>query len=345
MIFILSFMNTDGVSFAGATWTTAAWEKMFSFADPTNLKILGDTFLYALIATVICFLIGYPMAYIVARSPFSNKFVILILTIIPMWSNSLLRNVALKNILSETNILDNLLSRIGLRSRSPSRARTRRRSSRSSSASSSPISPFMILPIYTVIEKIDESLLEASMDLGANRVRTFCEGDLPALDEGRHDRHHHGLPALLLRLRDPETAVERHRLRARVADRSQLHPRHQLRFDAVDRHPRPDLRIDDGRRQGRQGRSDAGLTCGVRKREPGRITLFFRRPDVEKVLRSIANVLKYAFFAFFMLLMYSADHRDRDPVVQQEHRPHLPVQRLHLRTLEERPHLRSRLRA
>ncbi len=184
MIFILSFMNTDGVSFVGATWTTAAWEKMFSFADPTNLKILGDTFLYALIATVICFLIGYPMAYIVARSPFSNKFVILILTIIPMWSNSLLRNVALKNILSETNILDNLLSRIGL---SFSIAFANQDQATFISIIIGLVLtylPFMILPIYTVIEKIDESLLEASMDLGANRVRTFAKVTFPLSMKG-----------------------------------------------------------------------------------------------------------------------------------------------------------------
>jgi spermidine/putrescine transport system permease protein len=177
-------MNTDGVSFVGATWTTAAWEKMFSFADPTNLKILGDTFLYALIATVICFLIGYPMAYIVARSPFSNKFVILILTIIPMWSNSLLRNVALKNILSETNILDNLLSRIGL---SFSIVFANQDQATFISIIIGLVLtylPFMILPIYTVIEKIDESLLEASMDLGANRVRTFAKVTFPLSMKG-----------------------------------------------------------------------------------------------------------------------------------------------------------------
>lgn len=184
MIFILSFMNTDGVSFAGATWTMSAWEKMFSFADPTNLKILGDTFLYALIATIICFLIGYPMAYIVARSPFSNKFVILILTIIPMWSNSLLRNVALKNILSETNILDNLLSRIGL---SFSIVFANQDQATFISIIIGLVLtylPFMILPIYTVIEKIDESLLEASMDLGANRVRTFAKVTFPLSMKG-----------------------------------------------------------------------------------------------------------------------------------------------------------------
>jgi len=184
MIFILSFMNTDGVSFAGATWTTAAWEKMFSFADPTNLKILGDTFLYALIATIICFLIGYPMAYIVARSPFSNKFVILILTIIPMWSNSLLRNVALKNILSETNILDNLLSRIGLSFSIVFASQDQATFISIIIGLVLTYLPFMILPIYTVIEKIDESLLEASMDLGANRVRTFAKVTFPLSMKG-----------------------------------------------------------------------------------------------------------------------------------------------------------------
>ncbi|OHE42251.1 MAG: hypothetical protein A2Y16_03735 [Tenericutes bacterium GWF2_57_13] len=184
MIFILSFMNTDGVSFAGATWTTAAWEKMFTLADTTNLQILGYTFLTAFVATVICFLIGYPMAYIVARSPFSNKFVILILTIIPMWSNSLLRNVALKNILSESNILDSLLSRIGLSFSIVFANQDQATFISIVIGLVLTFLPFMILPIYTVIEKIDESLLEASMDLGANRVRTFAKVTFPLSMKG-----------------------------------------------------------------------------------------------------------------------------------------------------------------
>lgn len=184
MILVLSFMKTDGVSFTGATWSLEAWQEMFSVTDPTNLKILLDTFTFAIIATVICFAIGYPMAYIVARSPFSNKFVILVLTIIPMWSNSLLRNVALKNILSETNILDSLLSRVGMDF-------VIRFANQDQATFISIIVglvltylPFMILPIYTVIEKIDESLLEASMDLGANPARTFLKVTFPLSMKG-----------------------------------------------------------------------------------------------------------------------------------------------------------------
>lgn len=173
MMLLLSFLRTNGFNLVNAEWTLDHWGRLFG--DSAVIVAFKNSLLYALVATVVCFLIGYPMAYIVARSPFSNKLVILVLTIIPMWSNSLLRNAALRNILSEQNILNDLLSRIGLSFvwsvNSPAVAIT--------IGLVLTYLPFMILPIYTVIEKLDESLLEASMDLGANPLRTFFKVTFP----------------------------------------------------------------------------------------------------------------------------------------------------------------------
>ena len=173
MMLLLSFLRTNGFNLVNAEWTLDHWGRLFG--DSAVIVAFKNSLLYALVATVVCFLIGYPMAYIVARSPFSNKLVILVLTIIPMWSNSLLRNAALRNILSEQNILNDLLSRIGLSFvwsvNSPAVAIT--------ICLVLTYLPFMILPIYTVIEKLDESLLEASMDLGANPLRTFFKVTFP----------------------------------------------------------------------------------------------------------------------------------------------------------------------
>ncbi len=173
MMLLLSFLRTDGFNLLNAEWTLDHWGRLFG--DSAVIVAFKNSLLYALVATAVCFLIGYPMAYIVARSPFSNKLVILVLTIIPMWSNSLLRNAALRNILSEQNILNDLLSRIGLSFvwsvNSPAVAIT--------IGLVLTYLPFMILPIYTVIEKLDESLLEASMDLGANPLRTFFKVTFP----------------------------------------------------------------------------------------------------------------------------------------------------------------------
>jgi spermidine/putrescine transport system permease protein len=137
----------------------------------SNLNILGNTFKFAILATLICFLIGYPMAYIVARSKFANKFIVLVLAIIPMWANSLLRAKAIANLLGSSSLLDSVLSRIGL--------------SISWNIYGSDLSviiglvmtllPFMILPIYTGYRKeCDESLLKRD-DLGANRIKTLSK--------------------------------------------------------------------------------------------------------------------------------------------------------------------------
>lgn len=177
MLVFLSFMNTDGFTLFGGTFTFENWIDLFAIS---NLKILLRTFKFAIIATAVSFLIGYPMAYIVARSKFANKFIILILSVIPMWANSLLRTRAIANLLGQSSLLNDLLSRIGL-------SFTWNIYGSDTSVIVGLVMtflPFMILPIYTVIEKIDESLLEASMDLGANRFKTFFKVTFPLSMKG-----------------------------------------------------------------------------------------------------------------------------------------------------------------
>ncbi|MFA5005953.1 MAG: ABC transporter permease [Candidatus Izemoplasmatales bacterium] len=177
MMVLLSFMDTSAYDFFNGTFTLENWADLFA---RENVIILYNTFKYAIVATVLCFLIGYPMAYIVARSTFANKFVIMILSIIPMWANSLLRTRAIANLLSSNSLLSNLLSRIGI---------TFSLNLYGTDASVIiglvlTFLPFMILPIYTVIEKMDESLIEASADLGANPVRTFLKVTFPLSMKG-----------------------------------------------------------------------------------------------------------------------------------------------------------------
>lgn len=177
MMVLLSFMDTSAYDFFNGTFTLDNWADLFA---RENVIILYNTFKYAIIATVLCFLIGYPMAYIVARSTFANKFVILILSIIPMWANSLLRTRAIANLLSSNSLLSNLLSKIGI---------TFSLNLYGTDASVIiglvlTFLPFMILPIYTVIEKIDESLIEASADLGAGPIRTFLKVTFPLSMKG-----------------------------------------------------------------------------------------------------------------------------------------------------------------
>ena len=173
MMFFLTFFNTDALVFDSWAITLSHWTRLW--LDSTVRVALLNSFQYAGLATIIAFILGYPTAYILARSPFSNKLVILVLTIIPMWSNSLLRSNALANLLSEQSIVNDILSNFGM--------------SFIWNIKGSGLAitiglvltylPFMILPIYTVLDKMDSSLVEASMDLGANPARTFLRVTFP----------------------------------------------------------------------------------------------------------------------------------------------------------------------
>lgn len=132
------------------------------FTDPNTLGTLCYSFVLALVVTVVCLLIAYPVAYILAQSNIKRKSVILLLFIMPMWINFTLRITALKEVLSliEGNLAfyPFLNSVIGM---------------------TYDFLPFMILPLYTTLSKLDKNLIEAASDLGANNMQTFTRIVLP----------------------------------------------------------------------------------------------------------------------------------------------------------------------
>lgn len=120
---------------------------------------LGDTIGLALISTVICLLIAYPVAFVLASSPFNKMAILSLLFIIPMWINFMLRIFALHSILGMIGIRKGYLAAvIGM---------------------VYDFFPYMLLPIYTVLVNMDKSYIEASKDLGANPFRTFVKVTLP----------------------------------------------------------------------------------------------------------------------------------------------------------------------
>lgn len=144
-------------------------EGKFSFSNFTNfftstntLGTLFYSFGLAIVVTLVCLLIAYPTAYVLARSNLKKKYVLLMLFVLPMWINFTLRITALKEILSliEGNISKYpfLNSIIGM---------------------TYDFLPFMLLPLYTTLQKMDKSLLEAASDLGANRFTVFMKVTLP----------------------------------------------------------------------------------------------------------------------------------------------------------------------
>ncbi len=137
-------------------------------------KAFGISILYAVIATLITLLIAYPMAYFMTKVNISSQRMLMMIVMIPMWMNFLIRTYSWITILANTGIINTFLKSIGL----------------------GPVKlintpgavilgmvydflPYMILPIYSVMSKIDKSLLEASEDLGSNAFNKFRRVILP----------------------------------------------------------------------------------------------------------------------------------------------------------------------
>lgn len=131
------------------------------FENPASLKNLFSSMLLGIITTAVCLVIGYPVAYILSRIKSHRRTVLLLLFIMPMWINFVLRAMAMKELLSLIGIYgkhDYLSVVIGM---------------------VYDYLPFMILPLYTTLIKMDKSLEEAAMDLGASRVNVFVKVTLP----------------------------------------------------------------------------------------------------------------------------------------------------------------------
>lgn len=132
------------------------------FTDMNTIGTLAYSMFIAVITTMVCLLIAYPLAYVLARSKMKKKSVLLMLFILPMWINFTLRLTAMKEVLTaiEGNLANYqfLNTIIGM---------------------TYDFLPFMILPLYTTLEKIDTKLIEASADLGANPRTTFFKVTLP----------------------------------------------------------------------------------------------------------------------------------------------------------------------
>ena len=129
----------------------------------TYLLIFWRSLKLAVISTVICLLMGYPMAYIISRSSQRTQNILITLIMIPMWMNFLIRTYAWMTILQDTGILNGLLARIGL-----GQVHIIGTEAAVIIGMVYDYFPYMILPIYSVMAKMDVKLLEAARDLGCN---------------------------------------------------------------------------------------------------------------------------------------------------------------------------------
>lgn len=143
---------------------TVLWSNTFSMS-------LLRSFYYAVIATFLCLIIGYPIALTISKMKCKYKFLLLLLFILPMWTNMLLRIQTINNLLKPNSFLSNVFGF--------SLDLSNFKSLKIIIVMTFVYLPFMILPIYTILEKNDPKLLEASSDLGAGPIKSFFKVTLP----------------------------------------------------------------------------------------------------------------------------------------------------------------------
>ena len=163
------------ILYYGFTTTTESGEIVFSlenyklfFGNEIYTMALWRSLYFSVIATLICFIIGYPVAYILARSNFKNKSFLLSILVIPMWMRLLLRTYAWMILLYNNGLFNMMLEFFDAK---PIQLLYNEKSIVFGMVYN--FLPFMILPIHSVLIKIDKYAIEAAQDLGANRMQVF----------------------------------------------------------------------------------------------------------------------------------------------------------------------------
>ena len=151
-----------------------SFENFQRLFEPIYFTVFIRSIWLAVLSTVLCLILGYPIAYMISKLPIKRRNMLILLFILPMWMNFLLRTYAWMAILGRDGLINTLLGYIGI----------------------GPIKmlytdgaillgmvynflPFMVIPIYTVLIKIDKNLVNAAYDLGANKAQAFRKIILP----------------------------------------------------------------------------------------------------------------------------------------------------------------------
>ena len=138
------------------------------------LPVLGQSVLYSLVSAVICLLLGYPVAYYIAHRSAAVQKILYMLVMLPMCMSFLLRTLAWVGLLQDTGIINNFLEWIGI-----GRLRLIRTPGAVILGMVYNYLPYMILPLYATLVKLDQRLIEAAEDLGCTPVQTFAKVILP----------------------------------------------------------------------------------------------------------------------------------------------------------------------
>ncbi len=170
MIFVLYFAFTD-------TEGNFSFSNIATLSQYTNVFILSIAF--ALIATVVCLIIGYPLAYFMSRQSERAQKILMVLVMLPMWCNLLIRTYALMALLDNGGLLNSLLENLGL-----DRLHIVGTNFGVILGMIYDFLPYMVLPIFTAMTKLDRRYIEASQDLGCSGLQTMTRVIMPLTVSG-----------------------------------------------------------------------------------------------------------------------------------------------------------------
>ena len=173
LVLTVSFLTRDGSDFYALPFTLDNYANLF---NPLYAQVVWNSLYMSGIATIICLLIGYPFAFMVSKINPKYRPFLLFLVVLPFWTNSLIRIYGMKVFLGVKGVLNTMLMDMGILSE-PIRILNTEVAVIIGLVYL--LLPFMILPLYSAIEKLDGRLLEAAKDLGANAFQRFFRVILP----------------------------------------------------------------------------------------------------------------------------------------------------------------------
>ena len=169
----ISFMEKNGFGGVKMIFTLDAYKELLNM---DYISVFGNSFGLAFLTTLICLIVGYPFAYIIANSPQAAKRYLVLLVMLPFWINSMIRIYGWNTILRSQGILNNLLISLGVIEMPLELLYT---DGAVLLGMVYDLLPFAVLPMYTSIEKLDPSLLEAASDLGAGKLHRLIRVIFP----------------------------------------------------------------------------------------------------------------------------------------------------------------------
>lgn len=173
LVLAASFFSRDESGFIDWSLTFSNYLRLL---DPVYLRVFAHSLWLAFLATGICLGLGYPFAYFLARLRPGLRPLLLTLVVVPFWTNSLVRVYAIRALLAAKGLMNNTLLALGLIDEP---VRLLYTSSAVLVGMVYVLLPFMVLPLYSSIEKLDQRLVEAAADLGAGPARRFASVILP----------------------------------------------------------------------------------------------------------------------------------------------------------------------